>query len=79
MGYKRLASTDFRVTYHVLTEPVEVTVLGRVIGRYIPTEFGRYWEPDDELVSAVPLRWTVVADDEAIDESRIRIIPKEGL
>ena len=79
MAYKRLASTDFRVTYHVLTEPVEVTVLGRVIGRYIPTEFGRYWEPADELVSAVPLRWTVVADDEVIDESRIRIIPKEGL
>ena len=77
MAYKRLASTDFRVTYHVLTEPVEVTVLGRVIGRYIPTEFGRYWEPDDELVSAVPRPWEVV--DEEIDESRIRIIPREGL
>ena len=77
MGYKRLASTDFRVTYHVLSEPVEVTVLGRVIGRYIPTEFGRYWEPADELVSATARPFVVV--DEEIDESRIRIIPKEGL
>ena len=77
MAYKRLASTDFRVTYHVLSEPVEVTVLGRVIGRYIPTEFGRYWEPADELVSATARPFVVV--DEVIDESRIRIIPKEGL
>jgi hypothetical protein len=77
MAYKRLASTDFRVTYHVLSEPVEVTVLGRVIGRYIPTEFGRYWEPADELVSATARPFVVV--DEEIDESRIRIIPREGL
>jgi len=77
MAYKRLASTDFRVTYHVLSEPVEVTVLGRVIGRYVPTEFGRYWEPADELVSATARPFVVV--DEEIDESRIRIIPKEGL
>ena len=77
MAYKRLASTDFRVTYHVLSEPVEVTVLGRVIGRYVPTEFGRYWEPADELVSATARPFVVV--DEVIDESRIRIIPKEGL
>ena len=77
MAYKRLASTDFRVTYHVLSEPVEVTVLGRVIGRYIPTEFGRYWEPADELVSATARPFVVV--DEVIDESRIRIIPREGL
>ena len=69
MAYKRLASTDFRVTYHVLSEPVEVTVLGRVIGRY--------WEPADELVSATARPFVVV--DEVIDESRIRIIPKEGL
>ena len=64
MGYKRLASTDFRVTYHVLTEPVEVTVLGRVIGHYVPTEFGRYWEPVEE-------------EDEVIDYERVRVIPKE--
>jgi hypothetical protein len=51
MAYKQLPSTEFRVKYHVLTEPVEVTVLGRVIGRYIPTEFGRYWEPaEDEVI-----------------------------
>ena len=63
MGYKRLASTEFRVKYHVLNEPVEVTVLGRVIGRYIPTPYGtRYWEPAEE-------------DDEVVDEKLIRIIP----
>jgi len=64
MGYKRLASSEFRVTYHVLTEPVEVTVLGRVIGHYVPTEFGRYWEPIEE-------------EDEVIDYERVRVIPKE--
>jgi len=64
MGYKRLASSEFRVTYHVLTEPVEVTVLGRVIGHYVPTEFGRYWEPVEE-------------DDVVIDYERIRVIPAE--
>jgi len=64
MGYKRLASSEFRVTYHVLTEPVEVTVLGRVIGHYVPTEFGRYWEPVEE-------------EDEVIDYERVRVIPKE--
>ena len=64
MGYKRLASSEFRVTYHVLTEPVEVTVLGRVIGHYVPTEFGRYWEPIEE-------------EGEVIDYERVRVIPKE--
>lgn len=72
---RRIASTEFRVTYHNLAEPVEVTVLGRVIGRYIPTEFGRYWEPADELASATPRPWTVLDGGKA--ESRVRIIPKE--
>jgi hypothetical protein len=45
---RQIPSTEFRVKYHVLTEPVEVTVLGRVIGRYIPTPYGRYWEPEDD-------------------------------
>ncbi len=45
---RQIASTEFRVKYHVLTEPVEVTVLGRVIGRYIPSPYGRYWEPVEE-------------------------------
>lgn len=65
MGYRRLPSTEFRVTYHNLAEPVEVTVLGRVIGHYVPTEFGRYWEPSEE------------DDDEVIDYERVRVIPKE--
>jgi len=75
MGYKRLASSEFRVTYHVLTEPVEVTVLGRVIGHYVPTEFGRYWEPIED-----PAPFTVIeggGDDEVIDYERVRVIPKE--
>ena len=62
----RLSSTEFRVTYHVLTEPVDVTVLGRIIGRYIPTPFGRYWEPSEET-----------EPDEEIDYSRVRMIPRE--
>jgi hypothetical protein len=33
-----------------------------VIGRYIPTPYGRYWEPAEE-------------NDEVIPEDRIRIIP----
>jgi hypothetical protein len=45
---RQIPSTEFRVKYHVLTEPVEVTVLGRVIGHYIPTEYGRYWQPNEE-------------------------------
>jgi len=64
VAYKQVPSTQFRVTYHVLDEPVEVTVLGRVIGRYIPTPYGRYWEPAED-------------DDEVIPEERIRIIPAE--
>ena len=46
---KQVPSSQFRVQYHVLTEPVEVTVLGRVIGRYIPSPYGRYWEPAEEI------------------------------
>lgn len=68
---RQLASSQFRVTYHILNEPVEVTVLGRVIGRYIPTYFGaRYWEPV-EPVAGEPVV------DEVISEDRITIIPKE--
>jgi hypothetical protein len=67
MEYKRLTSTEFRVTYHNLTEPVEVTVLGRVIGHYVPTEFGRYWEPAEENGDT----------DEVIDYDRVRVVPKE--
>jgi hypothetical protein len=82
MGYRQLSSTEFRVTYHVLDEPVEVTVLGRVIGRYIPSPYGRYWEP------AEPAPVTVIEGgasdydpdtdpDEAIEYDRVRVIPKE--
>jgi len=56
MEYRRLTSTEFRVTYHNLTEPTEVTVLGRVIGHYVPTEFGRYWEPAEETERRPRLR-----------------------
>ena len=45
---RQIPSTEFRVTYHSLDEPVDVTVLGRVIGRYIPSPHGRYWEPVEE-------------------------------
>ena len=74
---RQIPSTEFRVTYHVLTEPVEVTVLGRVIGRYIPTEFGRYWEPAEEWVSATPRPFTIVEADEEIDYARVRVVPGE--
>jgi hypothetical protein len=77
MEYKPIPSTEFRVKYHVLDEPVEVTVLGRVIGRYIPSPYGRYWEPDEELVSATPLPCVTVEEDEVIPEDRITIIPAE--
>lgn len=33
---KQLPSPEFRKTYPRLTEPVEVTALGRMIGTYIP-------------------------------------------
>jgi hypothetical protein len=69
---RQITSTEFRVTYHVLSEPVEVTVLGRVIGHYVPTEFGRYWEPAEEIE-------VVEEADEEIDYGRLRIIPKEEL
>jgi hypothetical protein len=55
VAIRKVSSTKFRVIYHVLDEPVEVTVLGRVIGRYVPTPYGRYWEPTDEkLIRLVP-------------------------
>jgi len=68
---KQIPSTEFRVKYHVLTEPVEVTVLGRVIGRYIPTEFGRYWEPAEDPAD------NYAPGDEVIDYERVRVIPEE--
>ena len=66
----RLSSTEFRVTYHNLSEPVDVTVLGRIIGRYIPTPFGRYWEPAEEI-------HVVEESDEEIDYARVKVIPRE--
>ncbi len=33
---QKISSTEFRKTYGSLTEPVEVTALGRVIGTYWP-------------------------------------------
>jgi hypothetical protein len=36
MTDKQVASSVFRVTYSSLDEPVAVTVLGRVIGRWVP-------------------------------------------
>ena len=34
---RQITSPEFRKTYPRLTEPVEVTALGRVIGTYWPT------------------------------------------
>ena len=36
MADKQVASSVFRLTYSSLDEPVAVTVLGRVIGRWVP-------------------------------------------
>jgi hypothetical protein len=36
MADKTLSSSIFRVSYATLEEPVAVTVLGRVIGRWVP-------------------------------------------
>ena len=44
MADKKIPSSDFRATYSSLSEPVDVTVLGRVIGRWYPLG----WIPDVE-------------------------------
>ena len=75
---RRIASTEFRVTYHNLAEPVEVTVLGRMIGRYIPTEFGRYWEPADEGTPSEPCAPVAnTTSSDGVDAGTGGSVPKE--
>jgi len=39
MSERHVSSTEFRVTYTTIEEPVTVTVVGRPIGRWIPSGF----------------------------------------
>ena len=49
MAYKQLPSSEFRVHYASLTEAVDVTVHGRVIGRWTPAQVR---VPDEERGSS---------------------------
>lgn len=55
---RRVPSSEFRVTYARLTEPVDVTVLDRVIGRWLPatTIVETSTEPVRQLSIAPPTR-----------------------